>query len=198
MRILLVALFVVLTLSVLVPASPAEAHSGKYVVTGGNGLNLRTKPSNGRIIEVIPYGAIVEAHKHRGNWMFLTYDGEQGWASLTYLAKYKAPRARSSCFDNTWGEVVCAPGWISDAIYSAAAYYGVSSWLMLSIAACESNFDPSTVGWAGEIGIFQWLPSTWDWIGQGSIWDTWDQAYSTAWALANGYASHWTCYWRVA
>lgn len=49
---------------------------------------------------------------------------------------------------------------IQDQITAAANAAGVPSWLALAIAQRESGFDNNAVGSAGEIGIFQLLPST--------------------------------------
>lgn len=49
---------------------------------------------------------------------------------------------------------------IQDQITAAANSAGVPAWLALAIAERESGFDNNAVGSAGEIGIFQLLPST--------------------------------------
>ena len=49
---------------------------------------------------------------------------------------------------------------IQDQITAAANAAGVPSWLALAIAQRESGFNNNAVGSAGEIGIFQLLPST--------------------------------------
>lgn len=49
---------------------------------------------------------------------------------------------------------------IQDQITQAANSAGVPAWLALGIAQRESGFDNNAVGSAGEIGIFQLLPST--------------------------------------
>ena len=49
---------------------------------------------------------------------------------------------------------------IQDQITQAANAAGVPASLALAIAQRESNFDNNAVGSAGEIGIFQLLPST--------------------------------------
>lgn len=49
---------------------------------------------------------------------------------------------------------------IQDQITQAANSAGVPAWLALAIAQRESGFSNSAVGSAGEIGIFQLLPST--------------------------------------
>jgi hypothetical protein len=49
---------------------------------------------------------------------------------------------------------------IPDQITAAANSAGVPAWLALAIAQRESGFNNNAVGSAGEIGIFQLLPST--------------------------------------
>jgi membrane-bound lytic murein transglycosylase B len=49
---------------------------------------------------------------------------------------------------------------IPDQITAAANAAGVPAWLALAIAQRESGFNNNAVGSAGEIGIFQLLPST--------------------------------------
>jgi membrane-bound lytic murein transglycosylase B len=49
---------------------------------------------------------------------------------------------------------------IQDQITQAANAAGVPAWLALAIAQRESGFNNNAVGGAGEIGIFQLLPST--------------------------------------
>lgn len=107
--------------------------------------------------------------------------------------------AHPNCYANTWGDVVCADDWIADIVWDAASWYGVDfDWLMM-VAACESNFRPETVGPYGEIGLFQFMPSTFTWMagGSGDIWSTADQAFIASWAFSQGLSGHWTCAWRV-
>jgi len=116
---------------------------------------------------------------------------------VTPLSSSEKVSASEACYPNTWGDVVCAPDWINEAVWEASQFYGASHWELMSVAACESNFDPDTYGPYGEVGLFQWMPETWDWIAYGDRWDSYDQIWSSAWAFANGYQSHWTCFYRV-
>ena len=86
--------------------------------------------------------------------------------------------------------------WIISTIYDAAGRHGVSGDWLLNTAACESQFDP----WAynemtGDIGLFQFKPSTWaEWGADPSaIWDVWSQADMAAWAFSMGLHTHWCC-----
>lgn len=65
---------------------------------------------------------------------------------------------------------------------------------------CESGWNQSARGEAGEIGIAQFMPSTWKRFNElrgtnSDIYNAIDQLDMIQWAFKNGYASHWTC-WR--
>ncbi len=67
-------------------------------------------------------------------------------------------------------------------------------------AMCESGYRMDAVGAAGEIGIFQWLPSSWDanaaalGYGPDDIHDLVAQARMTAFALSKGEMWRWSCW----
>lgn len=92
------------------------------------------------------------------------------------------------------------------AISLAAHEFGVDPARLLRVARCESSLrGVPRVGRAQEIGWFQWLPSTWEWLAPKSglgytvldITDVTAQARLTAWAFSAGYAdppfSYWSC-----
>ena len=67
------------------------------------------------------------------------------------------------------------------------------------VIKCESGWDNSRKGKAGEIGIAQFMPSTFAWFSKesgfnGDIYNEEDQLRLTIWAFENGYSAHWTCY----
>ena len=99
-----------------------------------------------------------------------------------------------------------ASGDIQQIIVDAANRYGVSSARLLAIARCESTFSPTIVNHnyvapdgTSPTGLFQYIGSTWRSFssqagyGGASIYDATAQANVTAWAFANGHASHWEC-----
>ena len=99
-----------------------------------------------------------------------------------------------------------ASGDIQQIIVGAANRYGVSSARLLAIARCESSFSTTVVNHSyvapdgtSPTGLFQYIGSTWRSFssqagyGGASIFDATAQANVTAWAFANGYASHWEC-----
>jgi soluble lytic murein transglycosylase-like protein len=179
------------------------------------GLNVRTGPGmEYEIITALPFATTVVEIDRSGDWVKVNYDGEKGWSHGNWLVEAGSLRAVEAeveelpetggyaapsgvCVDSTWNSVDCAPDYIAEAIFSAAAYYGVDPWVLARVAACESHFDPYAVGAAGEIGLFQWFTDEWAAYGSGDIWNVWDQAYATAWSFANGRASHWVCYGRL-
>ena len=181
----------------------AEAHSGTWIIVKPNGTFLRTCPATtcGKVV-LAPNGAKVRLDRHRGTWAYAYYGDFKGWLSLGTV-RSAAPAAQpvasapATCFANTWGQVVCAEQWVANEVYAAANAYGVSFYTLMALAACESNFNYNLVEYSGATGLFQYLPSTWDWIGMGSIWSVHDQARTTAWAFANGLQSHWVCYYRI-
>lgn len=90
---------------------------------------------------------------------------------------------------------------IPELIAAAAAEFGTDAARLERVGMCESTLDPLAVGDAQEIGVFQWLPLTWEWLARKSglgysirdIADPAAQTRLTAWAFANGYAHLWTC-----
>ena len=70
---------------------------------------------------------------------------------------------------------------------------------LYALAECESGFNTEAIGKAGEIGLFQYLPSTWNWFNEirGTDLDIYNpdhQRDMTEWAWQNDLESHWTCY----
>ena len=70
---------------------------------------------------------------------------------------------------------------------------------ILKVLRCESGLDNSKRGKAGEIGIAQFMPTTWEMFNEirGTnldIYNTKDQIEMIIWAFQNGYQNHWTCY----
>ena len=71
--------------------------------------------------------------------------------------------------------------------------------LMIKIIQCESSFNSNAVGLAGEIGLAQFMPKTWELFNKerGTDFDIkndLDQINMLAWGLENGKGKHWTCY----
>lgn len=67
------------------------------------------------------------------------------------------------------------------------------------IISCESNWNNDVRGKAGEIGLAQFLPNTWQWMCKeagfnGDIYNKEHQLYILEWALKNNLGSHWICY----
>jgi len=92
-----------------------------------------------------------------------------------------------------------APLTIPEVIDAAAARYGVSAAWLRRVAWCESTWRPWVTGRSGEMGLFQYLPSTYAWMSVAAGWagsnpyDATASANVAAWAFSRGYASHWSC-----
>jgi len=87
-------------------------------------------------------------------------------------------------------EAVVMPYYLEPIIYTS---------LSEKIIQCESGGNQKAIGRAGEIGVAQFMKTTWDWMCQeanyfGDINNEEDQRYMLNWALKNGLASHWTCF----
>lgn len=87
---------------------------------------------------------------------------------------------------------------VAYALEHASAEYGVSVGCLYRIAYRESRYQPwATNRSSGAAGLMQYLPSTWRWMSQqagyggASVYDAWSAAHVTAWAIRNGYLSHW-------
>lgn len=208
--IVMAAFLIVMLGTGLVKSEPVAAQS-TLQVTAQIGLNVRTGPGmEYQVITVMPLGTVVTAYEQSGDWVHIDYAGTSGWSHGGWLAASSAAPAAAgtggsggatvpsnTCVDNTWGSVSCAPGWIAEAIFSAAATYGVDPWVLMRVAACESHFDPNAIGAAGEIGLFQIFPGEQSEYGIANPWDVWDSANGTARAFSQGKAFRWVCYGRL-
>ena len=88
---------------------------------------------------------------------------------------------------------------VAAALESAAQTYGVSEGWMRRVTWCESRWQPWVTSRGGHMGIAQFAPRTWRtfsrWAGWegASPYDPYAAAHVLAWALRNGYATHWAC-----
>ena len=92
------------------------------------------------------------------------------------------------------------------ALVYAAHKYGLDESQVLRTSWCESSFRYDAIGEAGEIGILQYMPSTWKYwnelrmkefghvIRYLDIHSTKDQIEMLRWAWGRKYQSHWTCH----
>jgi soluble lytic murein transglycosylase-like protein len=80
---------------------------------------------------------------------------------------------------------------ITRIIVDAANEFGVSADYMLSIAECESTFNPDAYHPAGYHGLFQFDFPTWGDFGYGSIYDPVAQARTTARLIKAGESHRW-------
>ena len=84
-------------------------------------------------------------------------------------------------------------------LWGMARKYNLDYDRFLGLAICESTLDPDAEGKAGEIGIFQFLPSTFSYYAKEynkvgfSIHDTNHQINLAGQMISNGKESEWTC-----
>jgi soluble lytic murein transglycosylase-like protein len=84
-------------------------------------------------------------------------------------------------------------GGYEDAIYAACAQYGCDGATLTRVAGCESGFNPNAVGPHGEIGLFQFMESTYYAYGGTDIWNPYEQIQIAAQMWAGGLGFHWVC-----
>ena len=184
-------------------AGVAAAPTGTAATT--TALNLRSGPSTAdAIVAVMPWGAGVTLTGQGANgFVSVNYNGMPGWAYATYLAPGAAPAAAAPASVDAAriqvapNSVATAPGseWIVQVIYDAAYRYGQSGEDMLRVARCESGLYQYAEGRLGELGIFQFMPSTWATTPYASydIFDPWASANAAGWMWANGRRAEWVC-----
>lgn len=96
------------------------------------------------------------------------------------------------------------PAEIQALIVSYATQYGVSANYLLSVASCESSYNPQAYNPLDSDGLpahglYQYKLGTWYYFGKLSglphdnIWDAEQQIALTAWAFSTGKARHWGC-----
>jgi Transglycosylase SLT domain len=87
----------------------------------------------------------------------------------------------------------------SEQIIARCEVLGCNSSQMIRIMKCESSGNPSAVGGGTYIGLFQFLPSTFNaykvraGLPNGDIYSGSDQIHVATFMFANGQASQWGC-----
>ncbi|MCK9370872.1 transglycosylase SLT domain-containing protein [Candidatus Dojkabacteria bacterium] len=88
---------------------------------------------------------------------------------------------------------------VKQALVYVANKYGLEESQLLKTSQCESGFRYSAVGKAGEIGVLQYMPSTWVYWNKErgtnlDIHNTREQIDMVVWAWKNNLQSHWSCF----
>ena len=102
-----------------------------------------------------------------------------------------------------------ATGDVEQIIIDAANKYGVDSGFMLRIAMCESTMGKNLrnptpviingVNYGHAEGVYQFIPSTWQRMSQQagfggkSVYDTYANINTAAWAFSTGHRAEWEC-----
>ena len=84
-------------------------------------------------------------------------------------------------------------------IESVAKKYSISANKSIQVAKAESSLNQSAIGSAGERGLYQFMPKTWNWFNSLrntnlNIYNVSHQIDMYCWAISSGYNSHWTTY----
>ena len=187
-------------------SAPSAAATGTATTT--TALNLRAGPSLADgILAVMPYGSSVTLTGNNANgFAAVAYNGVAGWAYASYLgrgapapapaAPAPAPAAPAPAASaNVAVAGASEPAWIVQIIYDAAYRYGQSGEDMLRVARCESGLYQYAEGRLGELGIFQFMPSTWATTPYAGydIFDPWANANAAGWMWQNGRRAEWVC-----
>jgi soluble lytic murein transglycosylase-like protein len=89
---------------------------------------------------------------------------------------------------------------VIDKIVAYAPQYGVDTRLALAIVRCESNFNACAVGPTKDVGVFQFIPKTWRYVGaEDKGLSRFDADANIRYGLAllrNEGPRHWMCYTR--
>lgn len=91
---------------------------------------------------------------------------------------------------------------IKQAISEIAAKYGGNYYILYEVLICESSLNQSARGLAGEIGIAQFMPATWEmWNKERGtdldIYSVKDQLNMIGWAFKQSYQKHWSCFKKL-
>lgn len=92
--------------------------------------------------------------------------------------------------------------WIDFSIRYWAGVYGLNEDCFMELARRESSLDPYAIGPAGEVGLFQWKLTPWDWaqtiLGDCQPYaravNPWVASQTAAFMLSTGKYDHW---WRA-
>ena len=93
---------------------------------------------------------------------------------------------------------------INDLIAENSVIYDVPNSTLIKLFKCESDFRENAVGDNGlAYGIAQFHKQTFEAFAKQegeklNYHSTYDQIKLTAWAIANGYGDHWTCYSKAS
>lgn len=111
------------------------------------------------------------------------------------------PLARTTSLAHTSTVIEPIAQSIEQIITNAAIRRGLDPLRLSAVATCESGHRLLAVGRDQELGLFQFKPTTWEFISRVSglgysielIFDAEAQSEMAAWAFANGYGGWWSC-----
>jgi Transglycosylase SLT domain len=177
-------------------ASAAQAGSC-YVMTRPQ--LTRSHPAlAGRLLPLIPVSTLVKTTgRSTKHWLQVSYNGHTSWVLKDNLKPSQPPAPPAPPAPvTTVAQVVSVGGTVQNMIVDRANQWRVSPYLMLSIARCESGYDPQAYNPSGASGLFQFMPSTfWAYasrIGETrSYWNPDAAANVAAYAVSIGGLGNW-------
>ena len=95
----------------------SESYAGDYTCTANGNLYIRSGHGTGYSkLGSIPHGATVSVSKADGNWAHVSYNGIQGYASMSYLQKKEQAHDPEGHMDSINGGVgsIYLRGWVFD------------------------------------------------------------------------------------
>lgn len=148
-------------------------------------FELYTGPgSNYDVVRRIPPNTQVDVRGEAQNgYVPIWWAGYEGWALRdNFITTSPGP----DCGDSEIAQIIC----------DAADRYGQPREDMLRVATCESHLNPNAVNSSsGASGLFQFMPSTWEWTpyADQDIFDAEANANAAAWMWSQGHRDHWAC-----
>jgi soluble lytic murein transglycosylase-like protein len=187
----LAAALAVLTLVISLVANGVHAHAAQapawYSLTRPQ-LTRHRPLLAGRTLPLIHTGTLVKATgRSTKHWLQVTYGSRTSWVLKDNLKPAQPPAPPAPVVS------VCS---VECMIVNRANQWRVSPSLMLSIARCESGYNPLSYNPSGASGLFQFMPSTFYGyaarIGETrSYWDPDAAANVASYAVSTGGLGNW-------
>jgi uncharacterized protein YabE (DUF348 family) len=191
---------------ILKPEASTPIKKGLHVFVLRKGANLVTKTEK---IDM-PVKVVHDKHLSYGT-KAIRQKGSPGKKVITYvLTKKDGKIVKKTAIQSVVterpvtqivakGTATPPPGDVKGDITYWANHYGDSPSYLLSIARCESNFNPRARNPSGATGLFQFKPATFRTAASGagipnaSIYDANSQARAAAWYISQYGGGAWAC-----
>jgi len=158
---------------------------GLLVLAVGTGGTYTAIAANGEV------GYLVELQNRDSSLIVIVNTQEIEKAHASYLTLKEEERRKQEAEQKRVNAINQFGLWGPDLV-GAAEMYGQSPYDLYNVMSCESDEDPYADNGV-DIGLFQFLPSTWAGTpyGGASIYDGQAQIYATAWMWTQGRRGEW-------